>query len=77
MAMPDKAALTISTSRKPKRRNTVDAMVRMNMPPKAEAHVISPDSNALLPSPSCSSSGNRNGNAPKPIRNSDPPATLA
>ncbi len=30
-----------------------------------------------MPKPTCKASGNRNGTAPSPIRNSEPPSTLA
>lgn len=41
------------------------------------AQVIRPDWNALMPWPSCSISGSRNGRAPRPMRNNEPPSTLA
>ncbi len=49
----------------------------MNIAPIADTNVSKPDCTGLRPKPSCSISGNRNGIAPTPIRNSEPPATPA
>jgi hypothetical protein len=41
--------------------------------PAALAKVNSPEDNALSPKPTCSISGSRNGSAPSPMRNRNPP----
>jgi len=77
MAMPAQPALTISTVRKPKRPSMREVAAFMKIEPNADAHVIEPERNGVMPRPSCNASGNRNGTAPRPMRNGDPPATLA
>ncbi len=49
----------------------------MKMAPIAETNVRRPDSTGLKPKPSWSISGKRNGVAPMPMRNSEPPTTPA
>jgi len=76
-----KAALTTALItkmvRKPKRRSTVATAIFMPMAPSADENVIMPDWNGLMPKPTCSISGSRNGSAPMPSRNRKPPSTLA
>ena len=45
--------------------------------PAVEVKVTRPDSSGSSPKPSCSISGSRNGVAPMPMRNSEPPSTPA
>ena len=49
----------------------------MKIAPIDETNVSRPDCTGLKPNPSCSISGSRNGDAPMPMRNSEPPTTPA
>ena len=71
------SAFQISTRRKPSRFNVRAASVFMKIAPIAETNVRRPDCTGLKPKPSCSISGSRNGVAPMPMRNSEPPTTPA
>ena len=70
------SALITRMVRKPKRRRMVRAAIFMPMAPIAEAKVIRPDWNGVMPKPTCSISGSRNGSAPMPSRKMKPPSTL-
>ena len=49
----------------------------MPMAPSEEPNVTRPDLNGERPKPTCIRSGNRNGNAPMPSRNMNPPRMAA
>ena len=49
------------------------AEVFISIAPAALAKVNRPEFNALRPNPTCSINGSRNGSAPSPIRNKNPP----
>ena len=66
-----------SSGRKPNWRMMRGASVFITIAPAVEVKVISPDCSGLRPKPSCSISGSRNGVAPMPMRNSEPPSTPA
>ena len=74
---PPRTAFQISTLRKPKRLSMRGAAAFMNSAPMVEVNVISPDLNGVRWKPTWSSSGNRNGMAPTPMRNMKPPTRLA
>lgn len=62
-----------STVRKPRLWNTRGARNFEEKAPTAVTKVIMPDWNGVSPKPSCSIKGKRNGIAPMPMRNSEPP----
>ena len=70
-------ALITRMVRKPNRRRIVAVAHFMPMAPSAVAKVTMPDWNGVMPKPTCSISGSRNGSAPRPSRKMKPPATLA
>jgi len=49
----------------------------MNSAPSVEVKVMRPDRSGVRLNPTCSSSGSRNGIAPTPMRNMNPPTRLA
>ena len=53
------------------------ASVFMKIAPIAETNVRRPDCTGLKPKPTCNINGNRNGVAPTPMRNTEPPTTPA
>src|SRR5215469_4981186 len=70
-------ALATSTVRKPKCSRILAATAFMVNAPSAAENVTSPDWNGSSLKPSCIISGNRNGSAPTPTRNRNPPNKLA
>ena len=71
------SALTVKVRRNPNRRRMRAAPAFIVMAPTAVESVISPDWNGDMPRPICKRSGKRNGNAPAPMRKTNPPATPA
>src|SRR5436305_7447746 len=70
-------ALIVIMLRKPKVRMMRAASAFIPIAPTAEAKVTRPDWNGVRPKPTCINSGSRNGSAPMPSRNRNPPMMLA
>ena len=68
-------AASVAVLATPALASTRAANVFMKIAPMADVNVSMPDCTGLRPKPSCSISGNRNGVAPMPTRNSEPPST--
>ncbi len=60
-----------------KRLSTLATAAFMNIEPSAVVKVMRPDWNGVRSNPICNNSGNRNGSAPMPRRNKNPPKILA